>query len=198
MAENKTNTGLLIAGGFLLLAGGAFLYFKNKDKKETKITDNTTADITDSETQQAMQLYNMLGVSNTFGWGLSTFHDIPEEKVLNLLLSVTNWKKLQEKFRGLCNNEYSLTKALSDGLDADEYQLAIQLASAKKVVTTTATTFIIYNGIVPLTKNIAANTVLGALKSETQTAYTFINAILDDDKELLASINKANTKLITP
>ncbi len=190
MAENKTNTGLLIAGGFLLLAGGAFLYFKNKD--------NTTADITDRETQQAMQLYNMLGVSNTFGWRLSTFHDIPEEKVLNLLLSVTNWKKLQDKFRGLCNNEYSLTKALSDGLDADEYQLAIKLASAAKVVTTTAATFIIYDGIVPLTKNIAANTVLGALKSETQTVYTFINAILDDDKELLASINKANAKLITP
>lgn len=198
MAENKTNTGLLIAGGFLLLAGGAFLYFKNKDKKETKITDNTTADITDQETQQAMQLYNLLGVSNTFGWGLSTFHNIPEEKVLNLLLSVTNWKKLQDKFRGLCNNEYSLTKALSDGLDADEYQLAIKLASAKKVITTTATNFLVYKGLGLETKNIAANTILGALKSENANTYTFINAIEDDDKELLVSINKANAKLITP
>ena len=171
--------------------------FKNRDKSETKKSDNTTADITDNETQQAMQLYNLLGVSDTFGWGLKTFYDVPEEKVLNLLLSVTNWKKLQEKFRGLCNNEYSLTKALNDALDADEYRRAIQYASALKVVTTTQTVLTTLENPVRMT-TVPAGTLVGALVEDGAQSYVFVNAIDDDENETKAFVYKTQAKLLQP
>lgn len=188
-----------LVGGGLLLVGG-YLFFKSRqNQSDTNKTDNATADIDNPITQQALKLYNMLGVernSLTGNYGLSVFHNIPEDKVLNLMLEITDWNALQNKFKKLCNNEYSIVKALSDGLDEDEYQLAIKYASAKKVVTTTTATVIIYAGLVPLTKTVAANTILGAYKSETSTAYTFINAVEGDDEEVLASISKPLAKLV--
>lgn len=196
MADSK-NTGLWLGLSALALATGAFFMFKNRDRSETKKSDNTTADITDNETQQAMQLYNLLGVSDTFGWGLKTFYDVPEEKVLNLLLSVTNWKKLQEKFRGLCNNEYSLTKALNDALDADEYRRAIQYASAPKVVTTAQAVLTTLENPVRMT-TVPAGTLVGALVEDGAQSYVFINAIDDDENEIKAFVYKTQAKLLQP
>lgn len=188
-----------LVGGGLLLVGG-YLFFKSRqNQSDANKTDNATADIDNPITQQALKLYNMLGVersSLTGNYGLAIFHNIPEDKVLNLMLEITDWNGLQDKFKKLCNNEYSVAKALSDGLDEDEYQLAIKYASAKKVVTTTTATVIVYVGYVPTAKTVAANTILGAYKSETSTAYTFINAVEDDDKEVLASISKSQAKLV--
>ena len=188
--------------GILALAavgGGAYLYLKGKDKQETTTSDKTTNDISDRETQQAMKLYNMLGVEKTGGivWRLATFHNIPEEKVINLMLEVTNWPKLQEKFRGLCNNEYSLTKALSDGLTADEYKKAIDYAAAKKVVTAQDNAFVTINsGNFSVPKNFDKNTVIGALKSDGQYQYVFVNEYTDDGKEITGYIYKNQAKLV--
>lgn len=194
--EKKT---LVVILALLAAGGGAYLYFKNKDKQETTTSDKTTNDISDRETQQAMQLYNMLGVEKTGGlvWRLATIHDIPEEKVLNIMLEVTNWPKLQEKFRGMCNNEYSLSKALSDGLTVDEYNTAIQYASAKKVVTTQDNTQVtLIDGVTPKMVKFVANTVVGALTTEQDDTYSFINEVKPDGNLIVGAVQKSNAKLM--
>lgn len=198
MAANKTNTGLWLGLGLLGFLTAAFFYVKNKDRKETQNSDRTTEDIADRETAQALQLFNMLGVTNMpgIGWRLATFHNIPEEQVLNLLLSVTDWKKLQEKFRGLCNNEYSLTKALSDGLNADEYRRALQYAGAQKVVTTLDTSIGISGDNVVHYVSVPAGTLVGALTGDGGQTYSFINAVDDDGDEVKAFCYKIQAKLI--
>ena len=193
--ENKTFWAVLAIAA---LGGGAYLYFKNKDKEASKTSDNATNDISDPATAQAMQLYNMLGISNTGGWwGPATLHNIPEEKVLNLMLEITDWPKVQEKFRGMCNNEYSLSKALSDGLTADEYQRAIRYASAKKVVTTVDNAVAsISAGSVIKMPTFPKNTILGAYTKTLNGNYGFINAIDDDGNEIKGSVLTNLAKLM--
>lgn len=188
----------LIISVLLLAAvgGGTYLYFKNKDKEESKNSDKATIDISDPSTRQAMELFNMLGVSSTGGWGLKYFHDIPEERLLNLMLTITDWPKVQEKFRGMCNNEYSLSKALSDGLTADEYQRAIRYAGAKKVVTTTSAQATIMKGSIAQMPTFQKNTILGAYTNTANGQYGFINEIDDDGNEVKGSILTTQAKLM--
>ena len=190
---------ILLVGGGLVLAAGYLYYRTRTNQSDTNKADNATADIDDPVTQQALKLYNALGVERsaiTNNYGLAVFHNIPEEYVLNLMLEVTDWTALQKKFKNLCNNEYSLVKALSDGLTAEEYNLAIKYASAKKVVTTTATNVTLYDVMPFRTVSVAADSLIGAYTGDTSASYMFVNGIDNDGKEVKGSISKTAAKLV--
>lgn len=184
MAENKSNTGLWIAGGFLVLAGGALLYFKNKAKKDAQQQDSISEDIDDYETQQAIKLKGLLGVSKgAFGWTTNGeigtyFNAQTHVKILNEMLAVVDWSDLQKKFRALCNGEYTLVNALNSALTDNDYKKAIEYAAAKKAVTNQ--TYRTGN------KTFPANTILGAIVGEGANiignkTYKVINEVTSAD-----------------
>lgn len=184
MVENKSNTGLWIAGGFLLLAGGALLYFKNKAKKDAQQQDTISEDIDDYETQQALKLKGLLGVSkDVMGWTTNGeigtyFNAQTHVKILNEMLAVVDWSDLQKKFRALCNGEYTLVNALNSALTDNDYKKAIEYAAAKKAVTNQ--TYRTGN------KTFPANTILGAIVGEGTNlignkTYKVINEVTSAD-----------------
>lgn len=184
MAENKSNTGLWIAGGFLVLAGGVLLYFKNKAKKDAQQQDSISEDIDDYETQQAIKLKGLLGVSKgAFGWTTNGevgtyFNAQTHVKILNEMLAVVDWSDLQKKFRALCNGEYTLVNALNSALTDNDYKKAIEYAAAKKAVTNQ--TYRTGN------KTFPANTILGAIVGEGMNlignkTYKVINEVTSAD-----------------
>ena len=184
MAENKSNTGLWIAGGFLVLAGGALLYFKNKAKKDAQQQDSISEDIDDYETQQAIKLKGLLGVSKGItGWTTNGeigtyFNAQTHVKILNEMLAVVDWSDLQKKFRALCNGEYTLVNALNSALTDNDYKKAIEYAAAKKAVTNQ--TYRTGN------KTFPANTILGAIVGEGMNlignkTYKVINEVTSAD-----------------
>ena len=184
MAENKSNTGLWIAGGFLVLAGGALLYFKNKAKKDAQQQDSISEDIDDYETQQALKLKGLLGVSKgVMGWTTNGeigtyFNAQTHVKILNEMLAVVDWSDLQKKFRALCNGEYTLANALNSALTDNDYKKAIEYAAAKKAVTNQ--TYRTGN------KTFPANTILGAIVGEGMNlignkTYKVINEVTSAD-----------------
>jgi len=185
MAENKSNTGLWIAGGFLVLAGGALLYFKNKAKKDAQQQDSISEDIDDYETQQAIKLKGLLGVSKgAFGWTTNGeigtyFNAQTHVKILNEMLAVVDWSDLQKKFRALCNGEYTLVNALNSALTDNDYKKAIEYAAAKKAVTNQ--TYRPGGG-----KAFPANTILGAIVGDGvnmigNKTYKVINEVTSAD-----------------
>lgn len=184
MSGNKSNTGLLIAGGFLVLAGGALLYFKNKAKKDAQQQDSISEDIDDYETQQAIKLKGLLGVSKgVMGWTTNGeigtyFNAQTHVKILNEMLAVVDWSDLQKKFRALCNGEYTLVNALNSALTDNDYKKAIEYAAAKKAVTNK----IYRTG----NKTFPANTILGAIVGEGMNlignkTYKVINEVTSAD-----------------
>ena len=170
---------LLIGGGLAALALYLFKK-KNEDKNNAKNSDNETADLTDKETQQALQIQAIIEPFQMLGqWTTKNLYGSTADsaKLLNILLECTDWAKLQKKFRALCNNEYTLNSALQSALPDDYFKKAIEIAAAKKVVTTKSCTAYLYEGSNTLatTKNFQANTILGALKSKTAYQTFFIN-----------------------
>lgn len=179
------------------LALGTAIYFtvKNKDKKDAKKENKTSEDINDYETEQAIKLKNLLGVSQNLGTWTTNGEIITQSsganiKVLNIMLSVVNWSKLQQKFMSLCGNEFTLLQALTKALYDDDFDRAINYAKAKKVVTTQKTT------------SFPANTVLGAyINSVTMLgnkSYTIINAIAENGKEIVITEPQVFCKIVTP
>ncbi len=184
MAENKSNTGLWIAGGFLVLAGGMLLYFKNKSKKDAQQQDAISEDIDDYDTQQALKLKGLLGVSKgVMGWTTNGeigtyFNAQTHVKILNEMLAVVDWSDLQKKFRALCNGEYTLVNALNSTLTDNDYNKAIEYAAAKKAVTNQ--TYRTGN------KTFPANTILGAIVGDGvniigNKTYKVINEVTSAD-----------------
>lgn len=190
------------------LALGTAIYFtvKNKDKKDAKKENKTSEDINDYETEQAIKLKNLLGVSQNLGTWTTNGEIITAAtkaniKVLNIMLSVVNWSKLQQKFMSLCANEFTLLQALTKALYDDDFDRAIQYAKAKKVVTTKEVTTPTVN--FTNTVSFAPNTVIGAYDGDTITivgykAYTVINQVTDDGqvKKIICPVDSA--KIVTP
>lgn len=190
------------------LALGTAIYFtvKNKDKKDAKKENKTSEDINDYETEQAIKLKNLLGVSQNLGTWTTNGEIITAAtkaniKVLNIMLSVVNWSKLQQKFMSLCANEFTLLQALTKALYDDDFDRAIQYAKAKKVVTTKEVTTPTVN--FTNTVSFAPNTVIGAYDGDTITivgykAYTVINQVTDDGqvKKFICPVDSA--KIVTP
>lgn len=199
---------LLIGGGLAALAIYLFKK-KNEDKNNARGSDRATEDISDKETQQALQLQSLLEPYKTVvnGWSTTNLYGRTAEsaKVLNILLECTNWSKLQTKFRALCDNEYTLSAALQSALPDDYYKKAIEIAAAKKVVTVKKCTAYLYEGSATAAtqKEFAANTIIGALKSQTAYQTYFINGykangtIITDLIEVIGSVTgNDNIKLI--
>ena len=180
------------------LALGTAIYFtvKNKDKKDAKKETKTSEDLNDYETEQAIKLKNLLGVSQNLGTWTTNGELITQStganiKTLNIMLSVVNWSKLQQKFMSLCAGEFTLLQALTKALYDDDFDRAINYAKAKKVVTTQKTT------------SFAANTILGAyINSGTDNlgnkSYTIINAIAENGKEIVITEPQVFCKIVTP
>lgn len=200
MAENKTNTGLLVASGFLLLAGGALLYFTNQKKKETQNENKAIEDIgSNPAAQQAAALYKYLGVTNAGGvysaWAMTN----DKYGIYNTCLEVTDIKALQDKFAQLCNNKYSLNDAMTSGTYDSEYKQAMQYLKAQKVVTTQDATPVTLRGTngAEIIKFFPANTVLGALKSANGNKYELVNQATKNG-EVTATVYATNARLVTP
>ena len=198
---HKSNTGLWLALAALAAGTGLFFYFKNKDKREAKRTDEASEDISNFETAQALELKGVLGASKTFGtWTTNgeivTYSTAAHVKILNIMLAVVDWKELQKKFRELCDGEFTLTDALNKALSDNDYKKAIEYARAKKVVTTAE--------IKINDKTQPENTILGVLKGEEGDRYLVINEIkttwggLGDDGEVVIKIPQMVARLQNP
>lgn len=175
---------ILIGGGLAALA--AYLFSKkNETKKDTKNQDKTTEDLSDLETQQALQLKSLLNPEKNIiiGWttnNLKSRADYPKvAEILNTILNITNWSKVQKKFLALCNNEFTLLNALQSALTVDLYNKAVKLAGAKKLVTNQDITGVtIYDKTLPVglqTVNFKKNTLIGALDRYSGNYVYFIN-----------------------
>lgn len=180
---------ILIGGGLAALA--AYLFSKkNETKKDTKNQDKTTEDLSDLETQQALQLKSLLNPEKNIiiGWTTNNFKsraDYPKvSEILNTILNITNWSKVQKKFLALCNNEFTLLNALQSALTVDLYNKAVKLAGAKKLVTNQDITGVtIYDKTLPVglqTVNFKKNTLIGALDRYSGNYVYFINGYKSD------------------
>lgn len=180
---------ILIGGGLAALA--AYLFSKkNETKKDTKNQDKTTEDLSDLETQQALQLKSLLNPEKNIiiGWttnNLKSRADYPKvAEILNTILNITNWSKVQKKFLALCNNEFTLLNALQSALTVDLYNKAVKLAGAKKLVTNQDITgVIIYDKTLPVglqTVSFKKNTLIGALDRYSGNYVYFINGYKSD------------------
>ena len=180
---------ILIGGGLAALA--AYLFSKkNETKKDTKNQDKTTEDLSDLETQQALQLKSLLNPEKNIviGWttnNLKSRADYPKvAEILNTILNITNWSKVQKKFLALCNNEFTLLNALQSALTVDLYNKAVKLAGAKKLVTNQDITGVtIYDKTLPVglqTVSFKKNTLIGALDRYSGNYVYFINGYKPD------------------
>lgn len=200
----KSNTGLWIGLAVLVAGAGLWLYYRNAGKREAKKEDEITEDLDDFETAQAVELKGLIGASKTLGvWTTNgeiiTASTKAHIKILNVMLAVVDWPKLQKKFRALCDGEFTLTDALNKCLTDADYQQALKFAAAKKVVTTTT----YQRG-----KTYPANTVMGVLNGEGKNmignkTYLTINEITTnwngtEDTEVIIDVPQDMAKIVNP
>ena len=201
MAENKTNTGLWIGAGALVLVGGLLFYFKNKTKKETANENKAISDITSNEdTELAALLKKYLNVSDAVvvGWTAGAPWKNDAQRAINTCLRITNFNGVATKFSALCNNAYTLIRALQDGLSNERYTKALQYAKAQKAVTIKPYR---YGGV-----TFPANTIMGAKIGEGVNAiskaktYKVVNGyeanMTTADKETIIDIPQEYVKLM--
>ena len=95
------------------------------------------------------------------------------------MLSVTDFAKVQAYFQQLCKNEKNLTACLQEACTNEVFKKALELATAKKVITTAAATLVLTDSETMYnmkTVNVEANTIVGALTSTYYDMNTnFIN-----------------------
>ncbi len=216
MAENKTNTGLLVAGGLILLAGGALLYFKNKTKKDTQNENKALDNLTSSdETRQAAELKKYLSVSEVFGVGfVANPLTSNQYGCANVCNEITNYPGVQAKFSALCENKYTLQRAFESGLTDAQYKECLDLLKAQKVVTTKESQVFILDDRASISSNryktMPANTILGSLIAsgyywvdydnyqKSFSSYMFFNGFDANKKPVYAFVEKDNATLVTP
>lgn len=182
--ENNTKA---IAIAAAVGVGGLLLWkvYKDKSKGEqnkTIIQNDTAADLNADMVQQALNIKAILDPMNIVGSKKWCVPVNPGKKdvalLMNQMLTVTNWKKLQDNFSSLCNNQYSLTQALQDGLNAENYQLAIRLANAKKAITVDDCFATLYNEDNPdgVQVDFKKGTLIGAVGNDTEPlTLSFVN-----------------------
>lgn len=196
--EKKENKWWLWIGIAIASIAAIKLWPKSK-VKQTKEQNKETENITDFETEQAIKIKNLLGVTKNFGvWTtngeLITAESKANIKLLNLMLTVINWSKLQRRFSELCNNELTLLDALTKGLYDSDFNKAIDFAKAKKVITTKEFNYTI---------KYPTNTILGVYDGDTYTqlgyaAYKTIIAINNDESIRRIVVPVDSARLVTP
>lgn len=203
MEDNESKNKTPWWAWFMLLtlsiaAWGAWRIMRNPAKAINKATE----DLADYENSQAILLKNLMGVTKTAGiWHtvseIGIYPSKTHVKILNVMLSVVDWPKLQNKFLALCDNQYTLIDALTAALTDADFQKAIEFAGARKVVTIAA----IQRGTVTY----QPNTVLGVLYSEGvnfigNKTYNVINEITtnwngSEDEEIIIDVPQDMCKL---
>lgn len=192
--------GWLVGLSAVALGAGIFFYFKNRGKKETEQENKAISDLTTStETEQAALLKKYLNVTDSalLGWSAGSPYRNNAQEALRVCLQITNWNEVGKKFSALCDNKYTLNKALQDGLNDERYTKAIQFAKAKKVVTTMPFT---YAG-----HTFPAGTIMGSLAGEGvnmlgNKVYNTVNDYtantFSDDTELIIPVPQDMAKLV--
>ena len=221
MKENTTNnTGLWIAGGFLLLATGVFFYVKNKRKRDARDTSNENKaldDLSSSDTTtQAALLKKYLSVNEVplVGFVANPATANPYG-CLNVANEITDYPTVQQKFSALCENRYTLQRALETGLSDSDYTNFADLLKRQKVVTTDeAKAYALASNTAEISstyKQVPAGVILGSLMKsgyygvkrtdgniEYVSAYMFFNGFDANRQPVWAFIEKDDSELITP
>lgn len=207
----------LILGMFAIGAGLWFLNkrLKEKDEREqeeeraeneavNEVLNNYSEDI---NTQAAVNLKELMNVNDNFNfWTVDKVTTTARVcRLYNIMLSITDFAKVQGYFQQLCKNEKNLTACLQEACTNEVFKKALELATAKKVITTAAATLILtdketmYN---MRTVNIEANTNVGALISRNEMNTDFINgykehgAVFTDIEEVTGYVPTAFIKII--
>lgn len=198
----ELKNGLILAA----LGFGAIMIFKNREQNTARRVDQLTDDLTNEDTrialdlQQIMSPYEVLGIGWTTRVNKSEYDKAAD--ILNTLLRVTDWQKVKTDFRNLCNGVYTLNEALQSSLNTDNYNLALNIAGAKKVITTEEVTAIY---ITPenrtYSRTYAPNTLLGAYKQTidnyivTYAGFEGIDNLFSDDEMKINQISVSSEKV---
>lgn len=198
------NVLILSALGF-----GAVMLLQNRQRNTARRVDEITDDLSDDDTRIALDLQQIMSPYEVVGFGWTTRVNKSEydkaADILNTLLRVTNWTKVKNDFRNLCNGVYTLNEALQSSLNTDNYNLALNVASAKKVITTQDTAAIyITDDNKTYQRYYAANTLLGAFKQSTDNSIVTYagfdgedNLFSDDEMKINSiTVSKDRVKLV--
>jgi hypothetical protein len=121
------------------------------------------------------------------------------------MLSVTDFGKVQGYFQQLCKDEKNLTACLQEACTNEVFKKALELATAKKVITTAAATLVLtdketmYN---MKTVNVQADTIIGALIRTNEMNTDFINgyqehgAVFTDIEEITGYVPTVFIKIV--
>lgn len=201
----ELKNGLILAA----LGFGAIMIWKNKEQNTARRVDQITDDLTNEETRIALDLQQIMSPYEIVGLGWTTRVNKSEydkaADILNTLLRVTDWQKVKTDFRNLCNGVYTLNEALQSSLNTDNYNLALNIASAKKVITTQDTAAIyITDDNKTYQRYYAANTLLGAfMQNLDNSIVTYAgfcgedNWFSDDEMKInRITVSKERVKLV--
>lgn len=189
---------------------------RNQNAKNTNAENETTADLSDFETQQAVLLKKYLGVYSVAGvyyTGPANLND--SYGVANVCNRIVNWAKVQKKFSALCDNQFTLLRAMEGGLTDNNFRICLNLAKADKVVTTKNADCYVLNSVADKestgqVENFSMGTVLGAKNesgyffiqypnySESVKAYSFLSGYDSNKNEVFAFVEQNNAKIVTP
>lgn len=198
----ELKNGLILAA----LGFGAIMIFKNREQNTARRVDQLTDDLTNEDTrialdlQQIMSPYEVLGIGWTTRVNKSEYDKAAD--ILNTLLRVTDWQKVKTDFRNLCNGVYTLNEALQSSLNTDNYNLALNIAGAKKVITTEEVTAIyIDSNNNTHVRTYAPNTLLGAFKQQngnfvvTYAGFEGVDNWFSDDEMKINQISVSLEKV---
>lgn len=199
----------IIFGGVLLTA---ILIYKNSERRAAENNDAVSDDLSDHDARIALEFYQIMAPTNITGVGWTTqVYKSDFEKaalLLNTCLKVTDFNATKEKFRQLCDGTYTLSNALASSLRTDFYNSALDLAAAKKVITTKACKVTIGekrgNTIESNRIDVDAGTLVGALKETYSDSYLCYNGFrgidnfFSEDEMItyLATGNSSDVKLV--
>lgn len=214
---------VIIAGGLVLLGGYWIYKKKTDDERDTQMANQTTADLNDYSTTAALKLKQALdwdkklGIWHGYMGGITTSGGDTKARanLFNACLMVIDWKATQQKFSALCGNECTLLDALQETTDNETYDLALKLMKNKKVIATKDCRAMLQHYIAetneavddPTSKEIAADTVLGAYVTNYNSNVSFLNGFATDEAwfrefnklvKISGYTSADNVKIVTP
>ena len=195
------NVLILSALGF-----GAVMLLQNRQRNTARRVDEITDDLSNDDTRIALDLQQIMSPYEILGLGWTTRVNKSEydkaADILNTLLRVTDWQSVKTDFRNLCNGIYTLNEALQSSLNTDNYNLALNIAGAKKVITTEEVTAIyIDSNNNKYMRTYAPNTLLGAFMQQngnfvvTYAGFEGINNWFSDDEMKFTQISVSLDKV---
>lgn len=175
------DTKTLLIGGCVAVAAVLLWRKLNDAEKDAKNSDKQTENISDTITQQAVKLYNIISPSKVLGGWIVQIDTYPPSRVVaiyNVLCEVYNWAKVQDKFRALTGGDLTLLQALNLCLDSEQLNKALTIAAAAKIKTTAEAVVSLRDSTSEygmVTKTFPANTIIGYKTSGGSLSTSFVN-----------------------